>query len=155
MLRLCIVRRLLLLLMGVRVTVTVGSASSRSTIMLGRVATTTTTPTAAVRISRNVLSRLGGVPNLQTSLASVHLDLIVDLPQRRGGILGELVGHEGTSAVGAVVAMADDGHVGERSVAGEDGDEVGLVGRAGDLADEELDVGAAGLVLVGVLVVGS
>ena len=155
MLRLCIVRRLLLLLMGVRVTVTVGSASSRSTIMLGRVATTTTTtPTAAVRISGNVLSRLGGVPNLQTSLASVHLDLIVDLPQRRGGILGELVGHEGTTAVGAVVAMADDGHVGQGTVAGEDGDEVGLVGRAGDLADEELDVGAAGLVLV-VLVVGS
>ena len=73
----------------------------------------------------------------------------MDLPQGRGGVLGELVGDEGAAAVGAVVAVADDGDVGEGSVAGEDGDEVGLVGRAGDLADEELDVGAAGLLALG------
>ena len=136
-----------------RVAVSVGS-STRSTVLLGRVATTPTTirhTTAPVRIPGNVLSGLGGIANLQTSLAPIHLDLIVDLPQRRGGILRKLVGDKGTTAVGAVVPMTDDGHVGQGSVAGEDGDEVGLVGRAGDLADEELDIGAAGLLLVLVL----
>ena len=133
-----------------RVAVSVGSAT-RSTVLLGRVATTPTAirhTTAPVRIPGNVLSGLGGIANLQTSLAPIHLDLIVDLPQRRGGILRKLVGDKGTTAVGTVGPMTDDGHVGQGTVAGEDGDEVGLVGRAGHLADEELDVGAAGLVLV-------
>ena len=172
-LRLGIVRRLRLLLVVVMVVVMMrrrriaAVGPSRSTIVLGKISTTsirhtgTTAVTTAVRIAAavaadaavaavagNVLPRLGGVPDLQTPLAPAHLDLVVDLPEGRGGVLGELVRDERAAAVGAVVPVADDGHVGEGSVAGEDGDEVGLVGRAGDLADEELDVGAAGFLLV-------
>ena len=136
-------------------------------VMLGRISATILMllmmlmipPTAtAVRVPRDVLAGFGRVADLQAALGPrAHLDPIVHLPEGDGGILRILVGDEGTAAVGAVVLVPDDGHVGEGSVAGEDGDEVGLVAGAGDLADEELDVGTArfGMLLLVLLIVGT
>lgn len=109
-------------------------------------------PSTAKKIALQSLTRvrpgvrcawLGRLADLQGPLRLRKLDVVVDLGHGRCGVVGALERHEGAATVRGVVAVADDGHIGDGPVPAEDGDEIGLLAMARDLADEELDVRVA------------